>query len=83
MMKITNKRLQQIIKEELNEMMGGMPPLDHSPSMPSLDDIPAGDMDEQELRSAVSRALRSLGLQRVMQIVNEEVQAPPMMESKK
>lgn len=82
-MKITNKRLQQIIKEELNEMMGGMPPLDHSPPMPSLDDIPAGDMDEQHLRSAISQALRSLGPQKVRQIVDEEVPAPSMMESKK
>lgn len=90
-MKITNKRLQQIIKEELNEMMGDMPPLDDSSPMPSLDDIPAGDMDEQHLRSAISQALRSLGPQKVKEICDEETQTqkpqepqiPPMMESKK
>ena len=82
-MKITNKRLQQIIKEELNEMMGDMPPLDDSSPMPSLDDIPAGDMDEQHLRSAISQALRSMSPQRVKEICDEETQAPPMMESKK
>ena len=81
-MKITNKKLQQIIKEELNEMMGdGF--YDSSGRMPSMDEIPSGDMDEQQLRSAISQAVSSLGMQRVIEIVNEEVQAPPMMESKK
>ena len=81
-MKITNKKLQQIIKEELNEMMGdGF--YDPVGRMPSMDEISGGDMDEIHLRSAISQALRSMGPQRVMQIVNEEVQAPPMMESKK
>jgi len=51
--------------------------------MPSMDEIPSGDMDEQQLRSAISQAVSSLGMQRVIEIVNEEVQAPPMMESKK
>ena len=82
-MKITNKKLKQIINEELNEMMGGMPPFDDSLPMPSMDDIPGGDMDEQNLRSAISQALRSLGPQRVMEICTEEAQAPPMMENKK
>jgi len=81
-MKITNKKLQQIIKEELNEMMGdGF--YDADGRMPSMDEIPSGDMDEQQLRSAISQAVNSLGMQRVIEIVNEEVQAPPMMESKK
>ena len=82
-MKITNKKLQEIIKEELNEMMG------NDEDISSLEDIPPGDMDEVQLKSAIAKAVVSLGLQRVKEIVekelslNQETQTPTMMENQK